>query len=121
VKTYRVLVCGDRHWNDDDKIWHVLDAYLARIGPGMFLINGGASGADDSARRWAVDRRVDHITLYAKWELEGKAAGPIRNSRMKRLKPKRCLAFHSDFKNSRGTKDMVTKCQRDGIKSKVFT
>ena len=121
MKTYRVLVCGSRHYDDEEKIFHVLDAYLARIGPQMFLINGGATGADDIARRWAVDRKVDHVTLYAKWNLEHKAAGPIRNGRMLRLKPKICLAFTPDLQKSRGTKDMVTKSTKAGVKVKVFS
>lgn len=120
MKTYRVLVCGSRDYADRDQIYHVLDAYRARIGPGMFLINGGATGADTIAREWAVDRKVDHVTLYAKWDLEHKAAGPIRNSRMLKLKPKLCLAFSKDFRNSRGTRDMVKKCQKAGVKAKVF-
>ena len=126
MPTYRVLVCGSRYYKDQEKIFHVLDAYLARIGPSMLLINGGAPGADDLARQWAISRKVDHLTLYAKWELEGKAAGPIRNSRMLRKKPRLVLAFHEDPELGRGTRDMVTKARKakeNGmkIKIKVFT
>lgn len=117
---YKVLVCGSRNYKDRDKVYHVLDAYLARIGPEMFLINGGATGADDLARQWAVDRKVDHITLYAKWAIWGKGAGPRRNTKMRKLKPKLCLAFHEDPGLGRGTKNMVQQCQDNDIKVKRF-
>jgi hypothetical protein len=120
-KAHRVLVCGSRFYQNREELYRVLDAYHARIGPKMFLINGGAPGADTMAREWAVDRKVDHITLYARWQIEGKAAGPIRNSRMlKKGKPGLCLAFHEDPKLGRGTADMVAKCERAGVKVKRF-
>jgi hypothetical protein len=102
-------------------VYQVLDAYLARIGPDMLVINGGAAGADTLAREWAVDRRVDHLTLYAKWDLFGRSAGPIRNRRMARKKPKLVLAFHPDLAKSKGTRDMIGIAQRLKIKYKVFS
>lgn len=118
---YKVLVCGGRDYKDRDRIYHVLDAYLSRIGPDMLLINGGAPGADSIAREWAVDRRVDHLTLYAKWDLYSKGAGPIRNRRMARKKPKLVLAFHPNLAESRGTRDMIGVAEKLGIKVKRFT
>jgi hypothetical protein len=120
MPAYKVLVCGGRDYTDQEKIYHVLDAYLARIGPDMLLINGGAPGTDSIAREWAVDRKVDHLTLYAKWDIFGKAAGPIRNRRMAKKRPKLVLAFHPDIDKSRGTKDMVGVAKKLDIKTKVF-
>lgn len=121
MSSYKVLVCGGRDYRDRDRIYQVLDAYLSRIGPDMLLINGGAPGADTIAREWAVDRRVDHLTLYAKWDLFGRSAGPIRNRAMAKKKPKRILAFHPDLAKSKGTRDMIKVAQKLGIKYKVFT
>jgi len=120
MATYKVLVCGGRNYSDRDKIYHTLDAYLARIGPDFLLINGGAPGADTIAREWAVDRRVDHLTLYAKWDIFGKSAGPIRNRRMARKKPKLVLAFHPDIDKSRGTRDMIGVAEKMNVKVKRF-
>lgn len=119
-KPYKVLACGGRDYTNRDRVYEVLDAYLARIGPNMMLIQGGAPGADTLAREWAVDRKVDHLTLYAKWDMHGRAAGPIRNRRMAGKKPKLVLAFHTDIEKSKGTKDMVEVARRAGIKKKVF-
>ena len=121
MSTHKVLVCGGRDYEDRDHVYRVLDAYLARIGPDMLLINGGAPGADTLAREWAVDRRVDHLTLYAKWDLFGRSAGPIRNRRMARKKPKLVLAFSEDFDKSRGTSDMIKVAEKMGIKVKRFS
>lgn len=120
MKSRRVLVCGSRAYEDRDKINHVLDAYHARLGPYMLVIIGGATGADELARQWAVSRKVDHMVLYAKWELEHRGAGAIRNRRMARQKPKLVLAFHQDIDNSRGTADMIGVAKKLDIKFKVF-
>lgn len=120
--THKVLVCGSRNYNNWQKIYQVLDAQLAKVGPSLLIISGGASGADTHAREWAVDRRVDHLTLYAKWETEGrKSAGFIRNRRMASKKPKLVLAFSEDFDNSRGTRDMIGVAEKMNIKVKRFS
>lgn len=64
--------------------------------------------------------RVDHLIMYAKWDVEGKAAGPFRNRRMARKKPKLVLAFSRDFDRSRGTSDMIGVAEKLGIKVKRF-
>jgi hypothetical protein len=120
-KPYKVLVCGARDYSDKDKVYHILDAVLARVGPWMMLVAGGARGADELARRWAVDRGVDHQILYAKWPVHGKAAGPIRNRRMLSKKPKEVHAFHQNIKESKGTADMVKIARSSGVKVKVYS
>lgn len=117
----RVLVCGSRDYPNRDKIFKVLDAYRARIGPRMRVISGGATGADEFAREWAVSRKVDHLILYARWDTEGRAAGPIRNRRMAKKKPKLVLAFSEDFDKSRGTSDMIRVAEKMNIKVKKFS
>lgn len=120
AKPYKVLVCGSRYYRDMNRVFDVLDAYLGRIGPRMMIISGGARGADEFARQWAVDRKVDHLIMYAKWELEGKGAGPIRNRRMAKKKPRLVLAFHPDIDQSKGTRDMVKVAEKLEIDYKVF-
>lgn len=120
MSAHKVLVCGWREYKDQDKIYHVLDAQFAKIGDSMMLIVGGQRGADNIAREWAVDRKVDHLVLHAKWERFGKAAGPIRNRRMAKKKPRLVLAFHPDLRQSKGTKDMVWLSNSLKIKTRVF-
>lgn len=120
MKSYKVLVCGSRDYPDRDKVFQVLDSYRGEIGPRMMIVSGGATGADEYARQWATSRKVDHMILYARWETEGKAAGPIRNRRMARKKPKLVLAFSRDFDKSRGTSDMIRVAEKLNIDVKKF-
>ena len=121
ARKHRILVCGSRFYSNQSRVEEVLDAYHARLGVKMFLVVGGAPGADELAREWAVDRKVDHIVSYARWEVEGKAAGPLRNRRQfKRGRPGLCLAFHTDPKLGRGTADMVNVCLDSRVKVKRF-
>lgn len=116
----KVLVCGGRDYTDREKLYRILDVQRSRIGPDMLVINGGAPGADTLAREWAVDRKVDHLTLYAKWEVYGRSAGPIRNRLMAKKKPRLVLAFHTDIDKSKGTRDMIRVAEKLNIKVKVF-
>lgn len=109
---YRVLVCGDRDWDDQEAIWKYLDKIYEQWGQSMFLITGGARGADDIARDWAVANHVDHITLYAKWDTLGRSAGPRRNRRLAKLKPHLVVAFHDNLAESKGTKDMYSLAKK---------
>lgn len=120
-KPHKVLVCGSRDYTDQDRIYEVLDAYHARIGPWLLIISGGARGADEIAEDWARSRKVDHLTLYAKWDTDGKGAGPIRNRRMAAKRPKLVLAFSRDFDASRGTSDMIKVAEKLNIKVKRFS
>ena len=62
------------------------------------------------------------IMVWADWELEGKAAGPIRNQRMLDIhQPDLVLAFHRFIANSKGTKDMVDRARKAGVRIKVVT
>lgn len=49
------------------------------------LMEGGARGADTVASVWALSHGIPNVTVAAKWDTEGAAAGPLRNERMLRL------------------------------------
>lgn len=118
---YRLLACGSRKYDDRDTINRVLDAQFAKRGRDMLLIIGGAVGADELARQWAVSRKCDHIVRYARWDTEGKAAGPIRNRRMLKLKPRMVVAFLvNEEGENQGTKDMCNIAEAAKVKVKRF-
>ena len=122
MKRYKILVCGSRFHTDLELVWRVLDAYHSRLGHRMLLITGGADGADELARTWAVARKCDHLIMYAWWDTEGRGAGPARNRRMLLRKPKLVLAFfwHGEGAKNRGTSHMVKIAQDAGVKVKKF-
>lgn len=116
VRRRRVLVCGDRHWDDRKIIYTVLDGELVK---GSFnVISGMAPGADTYAAQWA-ERLSGMVTLMAfpaDWNQFGRSAGPIRNRQMlNEGKPDIVYAFHDNLSESRGTKDMVTIARKAGL------
>lgn len=82
-----------------------------------FLIQGGARGADLMSKVVAIElgfpkERI--IQIDADWKTYGRAAGPIRNRQQNKAQPDLVLAFHDDFENSIGTKDMVAISEASG-------
>ena len=111
----RILICGDRNWDDYEKIkW-----FVKSLPDDVFIIEGECRGADKMARQAAEEAGVkdENILKFpADWNKHGKAAGPIRNAQMlSEGKPTHVIAYHNDFQNSRGTKDMVQRAKRADI------
>lgn len=108
----RVLVCGGRDFTDQACVFRVLDHLHARR-PFTLLIEGGATGADALARQWAADRGVPNKTFHAEWDRHGRAAGPMRNTRMlAEGAPDLVVAFTG----SRGTADMIRQARAAGVR-----
>lgn len=124
----RVLVTGDRNWNDGYIVSTVLTGLLVDaqvVGEGLVIIDGKARGADTFAGEWyggaedgihAIHEDVQHERYSAKWDEHGKAAGPIRNQQMlTEGKPDVVIAFHDNLEASKGTADMVKRARRAGL------
>lgn len=107
----RVLVFGGRDYNDRDYVWRVL-SYFHEEDPFSVLIHGGATGADTIAGEWARANGVREVKMLADWKKHGKAAGPIRNTRMlTHGKPDVAVGFPG----GRGTADMGHKVLDAGV------
>ena len=105
----RVLVCGGRKFEDGELLTMTLDLYKPSM---ALLIQGGASGADNLANRWALDNGIVSVTFHAPWPGLGKAAGPIRNQTMLDVaKPDLVLAFPGGT----GTRDLCKRAKGMGI------
>ena len=109
VYAFKVLVCGGRNFTGD--VTHALDSVNARQGVDL-IIHGGAKGADSLAEQWAFRHEIDCLRVPAKWKLHGKAAGPMRNTEMLKLKPDLVVAFSG----GRGTDNMVRQAKVAGVK-----
>ena len=106
-----VLITGGRDFKGYD-LFHDGMVESGLLGDIDLIIQGGATGADAIARAWACNNNTHCATIPALWDVNGKAAGPIRNSIMLKLNPDVCIAFPG----GRGTDDMVKKCAKAGIK-----
>lgn len=77
----------------------------------LMIIEGGAKGADETAREWAKELEVRYNTVFADWERYGKSAGHIRNKKMLEESPDFVLAFPG----GRGTENMIYQAKQIGI------
>lgn len=82
-------------------------------------MHGNARGADKLAEKVALRLGLPKMKIWrfhADWDLYGAAAGPIRNRCMfKWGEPTQALAFHNNFAQSSGTKDMVAILRKASI------
>ena len=100
----RVLVCGGHRFDDWEFIVSILDRVHARQ-PVTLLIEGGATNADNLARRWALARGIEVATYRADRDRYQDRAVAVRNAQMLREgRPELVVAF----KGGRGTAHMVT-------------
>lgn len=108
----KILVTGDRNYRDTKNVYDTLDKLEPKC-----IVQGGARGADSIAKLYAKERGICCITVDANWDYYQRAAGPIRNKWMLDW----CypldlvVAFHKDLENSKGTKNMVTQAEKEGL------
>lgn len=122
VAALRLLVCGDRHWQNRKVMERELTGVVARHGPIEALIEGEAEGADKLARDIATAHGWPVVPFPALWKVYGKAAGPIRNTQMLREgRPNLVVAFHHNILKSVGTLDMITQAQAADVRGWVVT
>lgn len=106
-----ILVCGSRKYSNESILNFSLEDFERVHGKIKKLIQGGATGADSLAAKWARSCGIEVIEVRASWQLFGIAAGPIRNQKMLEYKPDYVIAFNG----GRGTQDMVLRAKRSGI------
>lgn len=112
----RILVCGDRNWHNREIIRNELIKFLPDAS-NTIIIHGAARGADTIAGLIGAGLGMKVLAFPAEWHKYGRAAGPIRNQRLlDEGKPEMVLAFHNNIHESKGTKDMVSRARKAGLK-----
>ena len=121
MTTPRIIFCGDRHWSDAQFIYDVMDFIKSTLG-NFVVIEGEAQGADSLARACAKELGLEVLKFPADWKQYGKAAGPIRNTRMRiEGKANGVVAFHHNIQESKGTRNMVEQSIKAGLPVWVST
>lgn len=124
---YLVFVCGGRDYRDRHVMWKMLDE-LRDQHQDMWILNGGAKGADNSATWWAIERNDKrYVQMNAEWKKYGRSAGMIRNEEMlqEMLQHRemygdasvQALAFWDG--ESRGTRDMIGRLEDANVQTSV--
>ena len=115
----RVIVSGSREIEDYDFVKGVLDRQLGDFLDGsLVILTGAAQGVDKLAERWCDYNLVTYERYPADWDQHGKSAGLIRNSEMINAgNPDLLIVVWDGI--SKGTKDIISKARRAGIKTIV--
>lgn len=117
---FRVLVCGGRDYNDQQRARKILDAVLEgtrAAGKVLVIIHGNARGADLLADQYAREKSLRVVPFPADWDTYGKRAGYVRNKQMlDEGKPHAVIAFPGGV----GTRMMVGLAKRYGIPVKEY-
>ena len=112
----KILITGSRTWTDKKIILKALSKQLDIL----YIIHGGARGADSLAGEAARELKLDVKVYPAEWNKYGKRAGYLRNKQMLDTeKPDLVLAFHKD--SSRGTQHTINLARERGIPVEIFT
>jgi hypothetical protein len=123
-KQLRVLICGSRDWQDKRRIGRYIDSVLAaeQLAPeNLTVIHGACKGADHHAGMEAKGRGCQVLEFPANWAKFGLSAGPKRNQQMlTEGKPDRVVAFHADWENSKGTRDMINRTKFHGVPFEII-
>lgn len=107
----KVIVCGGRHYADRIRVYETLDRLKEQNPDGIFVIQGGATGADAFAADWAKLRGQPCAEVKALWDFYEKRAGHLRNGWMLFLEPAGVVAFPGNA----GTRDMTSNAKRLGV------
>lgn len=132
----RILVCGDRFWQDIEPIHTRLKLEAPKV-----VIQGLAKGADLLSQEAAImlgyksflvpfgitkmeDLPVGKFVygFAARWDMFHRAAGPMRNGwQLKVGEPDLVLAYHNNIFSSKGTKDMLRQALAKGVRCELYT
>ena len=115
----KVLVCGDRYYEDHEYLFSKLDE-LHKASPISTLIHGGARGADTLAGRWGEERSLEVIEVRADWAKYGRGAGHVRNKAMLDLDPSIVIGFHDSIETSKGTKNCLKQAASRSISTLIY-
>lgn len=110
MKEIRIAVTGGRFFDNKEQV----AKGLCRLqGRNVILAHGGATGADDLCKQYAVKMGWKVVVYEADWKRLGNRAGPVRNAELlDNFKPDYLIAFSG----GKGTWDMINKALDRKIK-----
>jgi hypothetical protein len=111
----RALITGDRHWRCDDLAKQVLNRLLARYGPHLVIVHGGAPGVDQSFHVAGRELGITVEPHLADWKGLGNVAGPARIREMVAAGADPCIALHRSIETSKGTRECIRQALAAGI------
>ena len=110
----RVIIAGSRNITSYNAVKLAVKRSKFKISK---VISGGANGVDSLGERYANENRIEVEIFNADWDLWGKRAGFVRNSKMANNAD--ALIAIWDGK-SRGTKHMIDVATEKGLKVFIY-
>lgn len=111
-----ILITGSRYYTNKESIENEIKKFS---NDNLLIIHGGCKGADLLAEHVCKKLDIKTKIYQANWSL-GLKAGPLRNIEMLNQKPDLVLAFHENISESKGTKHVISECQKRNIPFKLF-
>lgn len=113
---FRVIVAGGRDFTNYNGLAASLDYLLKNINDEIVVVCGMARGADRLGERYAKEHGYKIRYFPADWDIDGKAAGFIRNVKM--AENADALVAFWDGKSA-GTKHMIETAQSKGLAVRI--
>lgn len=104
-----LAIVGARFYDNKKFFTEKLEYFIEEYGFPDEIVSGGAKGIDTMAREFAVENDIKLTEYLPEWNIYGRGAGPVRNSKI----VDHCthvLAFPS--KAGKGTQDTIKKAQK---------
>jgi len=123
-RVFRVIVTGARDFDNVLMVVSALNDMYTQYGKFQLVHGGCPTGADKIAddwywkHGWRTYCYAEPQVYEARWDIEGNAAGPLRNRRMVNGGAEMGLAF--PLGDSRGTYDCVSKLKIAKIKTRIY-
>lgn len=111
----KVIIAGSRTFDDYKLLEKTLDALYPEP---VEIVCGGAHGADNMGRLWAIKKGYPVKMFIPQWQKDGKQAGFNRNVEMADFSDE-LIAFYNG--TSKGTEHMINIMKGIGKPIKVIT
>lgn len=103
-----IIFCGGRDFRNRHLVGGTITDLITEFGD-FICVQGGADGADQLVREFAIAAGIPCLNVPANWQRYGKSAGPRRNRQMLEIcrEPLVVVAFPG----GRGTRNMVAQAE----------
>ena len=116
----KCIVAGGRDFNNYPLLCEKLNVLFSKKvedGSSISIVCGMARGADILGKRYADENGYNLLKFPADWDKYGKSAGHRRNAEMAAIATHAVIFWDGE---SRGTKDMIKHCVKQGIDHRVI-
>lgn len=110
----KTIIAGSRHIKDAAIVCKAVELSKFEI---TEVVSGGAPGVDTAGEAIAETMGLPLKVFPAKWEIHGRAAGPIRNQQMAEYADALIAVWDG---KSKGTKDMIDRASEQGLAVFVY-